>query len=152
MERLASAMARAVRGMPGQVWLHGDLGVGKTTFCRAWIQALLPGVRVKSPTFSLLEPYEGDDCRICHLDLYRIDDVQELEYLGLRDWLARDQLLVEWPERGWGFLPPPALRLWLQPAEAGRCLTVECDAPAWRQALGPVLESFFGECENHEKN
>ncbi len=135
LQALASRWAQAVAGLPGQVWLHGELGAGKSTFCRAWIQALLPGVRVKSPTFSLVEPYDLPAGKLHHLDLYRIADAEELEFLGLREWLERDQLLVEWPEKGAGFLPPPALELWLLHAGQRRSLRVQVHHPAWRQAL-----------------
>jgi tRNA threonylcarbamoyladenosine biosynthesis protein TsaE len=83
------------------VGLRGDLGTGKTT----WVRALLRGLgytgRVPSPTYTLLEHYAVGDRDVLHLDLYRLGSEDELENLGIRDWLGRPRawLLVEWPER-----------------------------------------------------
>jgi tRNA threonylcarbamoyladenosine biosynthesis protein TsaE len=95
---------------PLVIYLRGDLGAGKTTFARSLIHALgYPG-RVKSPTYGLLESYDTGDLHVLHLDLYRIGDPVELEYLALRDLFDKDSvLLIEWPERGEGFLPAPDL-------------------------------------------
>jgi len=88
------------------IYLEGDLGAGKTTFARALLRALGVGERVKSPTYSLIESYDITHFRIHHLDLYRIADAGELEWLGLPDLLGHnDVLLIEWPERGQGVLP-----------------------------------------------
>ncbi len=139
LEQLAACMATALRGLPGQIWLHGPLGAGKSTFCRAWIQALSPGTRVKSPTFSLVEPYALADGPLYHLDLYRIADAEELEFLGLREWLDHGQLLIEWPKKGAGFLPPPELEIWLEHAADQRRLRLTAHAPAWQRKLSACL-------------
>ncbi len=97
----------------GVIYLQGELGAGKTTLVRGLLGALGVGGRVKSPTYTLLEPYELAGGRLAvHLDLYRLGAAEELEYLGLRE-LAQpgNLLLVEWPERGAGHLPPPDLRV-----------------------------------------
>ncbi len=139
LRQLAATMARAALGLSGQVWLHGPLGAGKSTFCRAWIQALMPGARVKSPTFSLVEPYATEPLPLYHLDLYRIADPEELEFLGLREWLGHGQLLIEWPEKGAGFLPPPDLEIWLEHARDQRRLRMAAHTAPWQRHLSAFL-------------
>jgi len=116
----AAVLAGAVDG-GAVIYLHGDLGAGKTSFARAFLQALGVGERVKSPTYSLVESYRLDARTAWHLDLYRIADPGELEWLGL-DALADPAalVLVEWPERGRGALPAPDLTLHLAYADGGR--------------------------------
>jgi len=109
---------------PCVVYLEGDLGTGKTTLARGVLRGLGHAGPVRSPTYTLLEPYELESMRLYHLDLYRLGDPEELEYLGLRDLLDEESLLlVEWPERGAGALPPPDLRIRL--AHAGEARTLE---------------------------
>jgi len=92
----------------GVLYLVGELGAGKTTFARALLGALGVGERVKSPTYSLIESYRVESLDVHHLDLYRIADPGELEWLGLDDLCGPAALLVvEWPERGSGALPHP---------------------------------------------
>jgi tRNA threonylcarbamoyladenosine biosynthesis protein TsaE len=111
---LAARLAPAVRD-GGVIHLAGELGAGKTTFARALLQALGVGERIKSPTYSLVESYRVGDLDIHHLDLYRIADAGELEWLGLGDlWGTHSLVLIEWPERASGTLPPPDLALELQ--------------------------------------
>lgn len=94
------------------LYLRGDLGAGKTTFARAWIHALGYEGYVKSPSYGLLETYETASQQVLHLDLYRIEDPEELEFLALRDLFdGRTVLLIEWPERGMGHLPAPDIVL-----------------------------------------
>ncbi len=96
----------SVLEVPLVIWLEGDLGAGKTTFTRALIHALGYKGRVKSPTYGLLEQYQFGGLQAIHLDLYRISDPGELEFLGLEDLMDQKSIvLIEWPDRGGSWLP-----------------------------------------------
>ena len=120
---LGRRLADALAARPGRwlVYLSGDLGAGKTTLVRGLLAGLGHAGRVRSPTFTLMEPYETPARGVAHLDLYRLADPGELEYLGFRDLLAGEGLIVvEWPEHGGDRLPPPDLRIALAWSGAGR--------------------------------
>jgi tRNA threonylcarbamoyladenosine biosynthesis protein TsaE len=124
------------------IWLEGELGAGKTTFSRGLITAMGHAGRVPSPTYTLVEPYALADYTIYHLDLYRLGDAQELDFLGLDEyWDKGAVLLIEWPERGAGFLPAADLVLALSVAGAGRQFDCQARTPAGeaiaRQAFNP---------------
>ena len=119
----------------GLVTLQGNLGGGKTTLCRGLIQGLGHPGKVKSPTYTLVEPYDLPAGKVLHYDLYRLADPTDLEFLGMRDFLdAQTLTLVEWPERAGTHLPPADLALSLSVQDAGRLLT-------W-QAQGPRAEAL----------
>ncbi|HEB95486.1 MAG TPA: tRNA (adenosine(37)-N6)-threonylcarbamoyltransferase complex ATPase subunit type 1 TsaE [Sedimenticola thiotaurini] len=108
-EAVGAALAACLKP-PCIVYLEGDLGAGKTTLVRGLLRAGGYDGAVRSPTYTLMEPYPLPAGTLWHLDLYRLGDPEELEYLGLRDLLQDDVLLlVEWPGRGRGVLPPADL-------------------------------------------
>ena len=131
---LACTLASLV-GSGGVILLEGELGAGKTTFARALLGKLGVGERIKSPTYSLVESYRIPAMQVHHLDLYRIADAEELEWLGLADLVDGPSLMiVEWPDRGAGALPPADLRIQFTHAGARRNLRITGVSPqgqAW---------------------
>lgn len=127
---------------PLVIYLQGDLGTGKTTFARALIHALGYRGRVKSPSYGLLESYLAGGFNILHLDLYRIESPAELDYLAIRDLFDSNSiLLIEWPEKGAGFLPPADLELGFGDAGERRYVRFNAQSEAGRvvaRALGPL--------------
>ena len=113
-QRLAAQLAALP--LTGSVWLAGDLGAGKTTLTRYWLQALGHAGAVKSPTYTLVEPYsieqtDGSVKPVYHADLYRLQDPEELSFIGFDEYLDEPNALVviEWASRADSYLPPPIL-------------------------------------------
>jgi tRNA threonylcarbamoyladenosine biosynthesis protein TsaE len=134
-QQLGRCLAQSL-GPPLLVGLSGDLGAGKTTLVRALINALLPGTRVKSPTYTLIETYSLPKAVLHHLDLYRIEDPEELTALGLDELFSEDALvLVEWPEQGRPVLPEPDVTIQLKHYGSGRSAQLDPHSEHGRQAL-----------------
>jgi len=124
----------------GLVTLSGPLGAGKTTLVRGLLRATGYQGAVKSPTFTLVESYESKERSIYHFDLYRLADPDELEWLGFRDYLRPEALcLIEWPEKGAGFLPSPDLEITLTPCPEGRKLKLSAGTVKGDAMLGCLL-------------
>lgn len=140
MTELGARLGRITQGH-GLIFLDGDLGMGKTTLSRGLIRGLGHTGAVKSPTFTLVEPYEIGAMRVFHFDLYRLVDPEELEYMGIRDYFEDDALcLIEWPDKGAGFLPKPDLTITITPHNTGRLLTLAFQGSRgefWCAALAP---------------
>lgn len=133
--RLAQALA-ATQPAQAVVLLHGDLGAGKSTLARGWLRALGVEGAIRSPTYTLVEHYPlPAGGKGLHLDLYRIGDARELDFLGLDD-AGATLWLVEWPERGRGALPPADLEIDLAVAGSGRRAALVSLSPAGGAWLG----------------
>ncbi|WP_288132373.1 tRNA (adenosine(37)-N6)-threonylcarbamoyltransferase complex ATPase subunit type 1 TsaE [Microbulbifer sp.] len=127
------------------IFLGGQLGAGKTTFSRGVLRAFGHRGAVKSPTYTLVEPYEFHRSRVYHFDLYRLGDPEELEYMGVRDYFGPGSLsLVEWSERGVGVLPEPDLKVVLNLHGTGRALTVCAMSDVGNRVLGLMPSSRRG--------
>jgi len=108
------------------VYLYGDLGAGKSFFSRAFIQYFIPGQKVKSPTYTIVESYNYSINTIHHLDLYRLCDSEELEYLAIRDLLKKNFVaLIEWPQKGAPILPKADVELEFIYQDEGRMAVVK---------------------------
>ena len=126
---------------PGMVvYLNGELGMGKTTLSRGFIQSLGHSGAVKSPTYTLVEPYELVGLTVYHFDFYRLHDPEELEFMGIRDYFdGVNVCLVEWSERGEGILPPADLVINIEPEGSGRMLHICAASPLGKRVADQLI-------------
>ena len=144
-----AAGARFAAGlMPGlTIYLHGDLGAGKTTFVRGLLHGLGHEGKVKSPTYTLVEPYVISRFNIYHFDLYRFVDPEEWDAAGFRDYFNPQTIcLVEWPEKAGDLIPQADIDVSLAPENSGRKLNIRANS---MQAV-PCLEAMIAKTENDE--
>jgi len=138
MVQLGGSIARLIRDRL-IITLQGDLGAGKTTLSRGILQGLGHSGAVKSPTYTLVEPYQLALGAVYHFDLYRLVDAEELEYMGFADYLADAQLcLIEWPEQGQGFLPMADIAIEISQPGAGRCVTLCANSAVGQQLISQL--------------
>ena len=128
---------------PTIIYLQGELGVGKTRLVRAIIQSLGHRGNVKSPTYTLVEPYRLQDYNIHHFDLYRISDPEELEYLGIRDYFDQSSIsFIEWPDNGKGWLAPADILISLEFLGEGRNCTVQAKTEVGNMLLSKLKQNL----------
>ncbi len=125
----------------GVIFLQGTLGAGKTTFTRGLLQALGHEGAVKSPTYTLVEPYSLEGMTVYHFDLYRLGDPEELAYMGIRDYFLPGNLcILEWPSKGEALLPPADIQLSLQVQAPGRTALLEAFTPQGQAVLKALAQ------------
>lgn len=125
MEQLGAELARQLSS-PALVFLKGGLGAGKTTLARGFLQALGHKGNVKSPTYSIVEPYLLNDTKVYHFDLYRLRDFIELDMMGFSDYLEEDAIcLIEWPELIESHLRQPNIYCTIEDRDTHRRVTIK---------------------------
>lgn len=118
------------------MFLYGPLGAGKTTFVRSLLRGLGYLGKVKSPTYTLVEPYEIGDLKIFHFDLYRLQNADELMHMGITDYFSQAAIsFIEWPEKGLSCLPQPDLACYISQAKEGRDLRFVAYTPRGASTL-----------------
>lgn len=139
---LGEILAQALHGGL-TVFLQGDLGAGKTTLTRGILRGLGYGGRVKSPTYTLVEPYVISNLYFHHFDLYRFGDPVEWEDAGFREMFNPDSVcLVEWPDKATGLLPPPDWIIHLEPEAEGRRLSLQAHTLTGKACLASLTDSL----------
>lgn len=137
---LGRRLGRALVG-GGILFLQGTLGAGKTTLTRGVLQAHGHSGPVKSPTYTLVEPYDLEGVRLFHFDLYRLGDPEELEYMGIRDYLFDQSIcIVEWPSRGAGVLPQEDFSVHLSPHNGGRMAKLHAHTALGQKILAHIID------------
>lgn len=129
METLGASLYYLAKKEGLIVYLSGELGAGKTTFVRGFLRAMDYQGIVKSPTYTLVEPYEFDEQKVYHFDFYRLTSPEELEFMGIRDFFQEKVFcLIEWPEKASGVLPPCDLKVLIDITNDSRLVTIEANS------------------------
>ena len=139
MQALGARLASVCQSH-GVIYLQGELGTGKTTLVRGLLRGLGHEGAVKSPTFTLVEPYTVNDSPVYHFDLYRLSDPEELEFMGLRDYFSAESLcLIEWPQRGGALVPPADLLIELVHAGPARDVVLTAQSAHGEEILKGLM-------------
>ncbi|MFI8620070.1 MAG: tRNA (adenosine(37)-N6)-threonylcarbamoyltransferase complex ATPase subunit type 1 TsaE [Marinomonas sp.] len=142
MEAFGASLAQAFE-KGAVVYLEGDLGMGKTTMVRGVLRGLGYEGPVKSPTYTIVEPYEFTGLEVFHFDLYRVGDAEELEYMGIRDYFSDQGLcLIEWAEMGQGVLPDADVVVSIERIAQGRKVLVEAGTKRGQLALSGLANAL----------
>ena len=137
---LGATLARLLKG-EGVIHLSGGLGAGKTTLCRGILRAMGHSGAVKSPTFTLVEPYQISDSEVYHFDLYRLADPSELEYIGIDEYFGKNKLcLIEWPEKAIGSLPKHDLEITIDVLSEKRIIEVRSNSQTGEKICTQLIE------------
>ena len=137
---LGATLARLLKG-EGVIHLSGGLGAGKTTLCRGILRAMGHSGAVKSPTFTLVEPYQISDSEVYHFDLYRLADPGELEYVGIDEYFGKNKLcLIEWPEKAVGYLPQHDLEITIDVLGEKRIIEVSSNSQSGEKICTQLIE------------
>ncbi|WP_448212642.1 tRNA (adenosine(37)-N6)-threonylcarbamoyltransferase complex ATPase subunit type 1 TsaE [Colwellia sp. MEBiC06753] len=145
---LGSALAKVIQEQVKKgivVYLNGDLGAGKTTLTRGFVRGMGHDGNVKSPTYTLVEPYELPPWNIYHFDLYRLADPEELEFMGIRDYFSESSCsFIEWPEKGQGMLAAADMIIDLAYHNSQRQVSLTAKSSLGEQVLRALTHIYQG--------
>lgn len=136
---LGAALANACPSKQFALHLEGELGAGKTTLCRGFLKELGHKGNVKSPTYTLVEHYNLANRTIFHFDLYRLSSPEELDYIGLDEYMSNNALcLIEWPQQGGNYLPSPDIMVAMQYDDKGRHVEISAHSEIGKRVCGKL--------------